>query len=144
MKNIIISLCLFLMSATTIAGQVSGVITVSINVVDVCAITSIQNLVLPTYSSAASVTEALPIRMQCTLGTPARVYIDNHPMTGPGGQTLNYEIVDSHNNPIGAQGIAVVGEGHQSFSVPLSAQVPAGQKVKPGLYSDTSIVRIVF
>ena len=109
-----------------------------------CSLTA-SNMVFGNYtgvllngSSTGRVTCAGGWTIPLDAGTGAGASITNRKMTGPGGALLNYQVFQDAPRTINwgnTTGTEVTGTG--PATVTFYSQIPAGQNVAPGTYTDT-------
>lgn len=128
------------------AGQTSATMQVSARVVASCAV-SVDDLRFPDYTSGGpAVRQNADVRLRCTKGAPATVYVDGpQVLTSTDGIPLTYAV----RTPAGAPwtstaGFAVMGQGLNPIALPLSGTIAAGQRVAPGDYHGEVLVRVVY
>jgi spore coat protein U-like protein len=82
-------------------------------------------------------------------GTASGATVTTRSMTGPGGASLGYKLFrdsgHSHNwgNTVGTDTVAGTGTG-TAQSLIVFGQIPAGENVAPGAYSDTIIATVTY
>jgi len=146
------------------AGTATGTFDVTTTVVNSCVINSAGNLVFPNYdvNAGAATTGTSTINVNCTKGdayTIALSYggtgtVANRIMVS-GGNNLNYNLyTDSGwtkvwnstctvgNNCDGGTGAGPGGGNQQTYTV--YGQIPAGQNVPAGSYTDTITLTVTF
>jgi spore coat protein U-like protein len=128
------------------AGQTSATMQVSARVVASCAV-SADDLRFPDYTSGGpAVHQNADVRLRCTKGAPATVYVDGpQVLTSKDGTPLAYAV----HTPAGAPwtstaGVAVLGQGIAPVALPLAGTIAAGQRVAPGDYQGEVLVRVVY
>jgi spore coat protein U-like protein len=131
---------------------------VTVTVVKACAI-SATNLAFGTYVATATSTSTSIISVTCTnttaynvglnAGTATGATVTTRKMTGPGGHLLGYSLYQNSGhstnwgNTVGTDTEAGTGNGALQ-SLTVYGQLPAGQFVTPGTYSDTITATITY
>ena len=148
-----IAAALAMTAASALAQTKTAQFAVRASVVADCQVTA-NDLDFGTYSSASAATGSNTINLKCTPGSAATVSLDGgssgnpqaRHMTGPAN--LNYQLYRDagHTDPINTAGMAFQLKGTdntgQSVNYPVYGQVPSGQTVPAGNYTDTVRVTV--
>jgi spore coat protein U-like protein len=119
---------------------------------------SATSLVFGTYASAlvsatstitATCTNTTPYNIGLNAGTATGATVTNRSMTGPSSSLLHYNLYSDSGhttnwgNTVGTNTVAKTGSG-VAQTLTVYGQVPAGQFVIPGSYSDTITVTLTY
>lgn len=130
---------------------------VSVTVQASCLVTA-SSMTFGTYSGAA-VNATSTVSVTCTNSTPYNVglsagmatgsIVDTRKMTGPGSATLGYALASNSQGTVnwgqtvGTDTVAGTGNG-STQALTVRGQIPAGQYVAPGSYSDSVTVTVTY
>jgi len=138
------------------AGNTSTTMAVSATVLSYCSVSTLP-LAFGNYSGSA-VSASTTVTVTCTLGTAFNLGIDAGLGSGAtvaarkmtyGANTLTYGLYSNAGattvlgSTIGTNTVADTGTG-TAQTVTVYGQIPAGQAVAPGTYSDTVTVTITY
>lgn len=151
------------------AGTATGTFNVTTTVVAACNVNSASNLVFPNYdpTSATATSGTSTIKVQCTKNSSYVIALNyganggtvtNRIMKDTGTDTLNYNLYTDNahanvwkdsstcNNPAtpGTNCDGGSGSGNTAESYTVYGQIPSGQNVPAGSYSDTITVTVTF
>jgi spore coat protein U-like protein len=97
----------------------------------------------------ATCTGSTPYNVGLNAGTATGATVTTRSMTGPAGALLGYKLFTNSGhttnwgNTVGTNTEAGIGTG-LAQSLTVFGQIPAGQSVTPGAYSDTIIVTLTY
>ena len=136
--RLFLALIVYLLPVLASAGTVTATLSIHATVVASCNVQT-QPLTLSPHATSSSsnsgTQSAGSIDLRCTKGTPVTVAIDQGPLTGPGGATLEYTL---------SAPTAAVGKGAQVVSLPVTGSVQGGQEVPVGDYEGSALVRVTY
>jgi spore coat protein U-like protein len=143
--------------SSTVAATANTTFQITATVSATCLI-SATNLAFGTYSGTA-VNATSTVTVTCTNTTPYNVGLDagtstganvnGRKMTGPGSATLGYSLYQDSahttiwGNTVGTNTEAGTGSG-SAQALTVYGQLPAGQFVAPGSYTDTITATITY
>jgi spore coat protein U-like protein len=151
------TLALSLLSGQAQAATASTTFSVTATVAATCTI-SATNLAFGSYTGALT-NATSTISVTCTnttgynvgldAGTSTGATVTTRKMTGPAGATLAYALYQDSahtvnwGNTVGTDTVSGMGNG-SAQTLTVYGQVPAGQFVTPGAYTDTITVTITY
>ena len=106
-------------------------------------------LINATSTIAVTCTNTTPYNVGLNAGTAGGATVTTRSMTGPGGTSLGYKLFSNSGHTInwgdtvGSDTVAGTGTGIAQ-SLTVYGQMPAGENVAPGSYSDTITATITF
>ena len=129
---------IYLLPTLASAGTVTATLTIRATVVASCNVQTQPLTLAPHATGAASPTgtaSAGSIDLRCTRGTPVTVSLEQGPLTGPGGATLDYTL---------SAPSSAIGQGARVVSLPVTGSVMGGQEVPVGDYIGNAVVRVTY
>jgi spore coat protein U-like protein len=139
------------------AATATTTFTVTATVQATCTV-SATNLAFGTYTAAVAnatstvsvtCTNTTPYNVGLNAGTATGATVTTRKMTGPSSATLNYGLfqdsgyTQNWGNTVGTDTVSGTGNG-SAQNLTVYGQVPAGQYVQPGSYSDTITVTVSY
>lgn len=146
------------MGGSAVAATATGGFDVTANVQATCQVLNENDLVFGAYDplAAGNLTATTTFEVRCTMNAGNFVALNegangvavdclSRAMDGPGADTLNYDLLDGATAwGCGASAKSYTAAVNSPVTLTVNGEIPAGQFVEAGAYSDTITITVDF